>query len=251
MFGTWGRTPISGLLLAACAACGLLAVGLPVARAGEGPEMSPPPGAPGGAAKASATMLYNELSYRGTVTRGAQRWYKFKSNGPGRILVEVWGRTRSCPVRAVLLDARGRPLSALFSSDREILPFAAPLPAHPIANTYYLRIDADPYLSCARASYVFKLIEPEQPGAPVAVPLEPAATISQVPHSAMAPSREADWLESGRCDSALYALSSATVAVEVERYRWRHHRASIGAVRSVERHKLTVRRRERAICGYE
>jgi hypothetical protein len=115
---------------------------------------------------AAATQLKNELSYRGTIAEpGQQIWYKLDAVDGERAIVNLWGRTRSCPVRATLLDARGRGLGEIVSSTSEIQPFIVYFPANPVSATYYLRIDL-PRASCAGAGYVFTLVAPEQPQPP-------------------------------------------------------------------------------------
>jgi hypothetical protein len=123
-------------------------------------------GDPGGATMAEATRLRETssrelISYRGTVQEpGQQIWYEFYTNERGRMLFEVSGRTPSCPVRATILDVRGRTLGELISDSVDALFFAVPLPREPVSNLYYLRIDADPYIACGSASYAFQLLEP-------------------------------------------------------------------------------------------
>lgn len=234
---------------------GLASLGSGVALASETTQAPTPSGAPAGATTASATAVYSELSYRGTAQRGHELWYQVSSEGEQEVLVNVWGRTSSCPIRAALLDARGRTLGEIISSTSEILPFAVRLPAHQVSGSYYLRVDTDPYMSCARAGYVLKLIEPERPIpppplAPVPCTHEPCTVTP--PATATLPSRETavPLLEERSCYSDQSALRNATVAVEAERALARRHRASVTALRKVEAQKLAARRRERAACGY-
>ncbi len=225
----------------------LLWIGAGVGRAAEAGE-AVSFGAPGGTALVSATALNNESSYRGTVHRGGALWYKFDSQGAERVLVNVWGRTRTCPVRATVLNAHRRVLGELISSSAEILPFAAPLPARPFAGAYYLRIDEDPYSACATGRYVLELVEPQQPSpAPPALAPAPGAVQPEM----TAPATNERSIVPGRCNTALYTLSRATVVLERERWLVRRHRAGIASLRGAEARKLQARRRERAICGYE
>ena len=114
----------------------------------------------------AATPLANAPRYRGTVEPGQELWYRFEDTGggEGRVYIDLWGPTQSCPVRATLFDASGRALGELVSFTREIEPFIVYFPPQQASLTYYLRIDAEPSsASCAGADYVFRLLEPEQP----------------------------------------------------------------------------------------
>jgi hypothetical protein len=250
-------------LLALCVWLGVLSIGVGVARASVAVPAVTPAGAPGGPTIASATQLYNGLSYRGTVERGRALWYRFKAENAGRADLEVWGRTRSCPIRATVTGPRGGALGEIISSTSEILPFSVPLRVHSDTGLYYVRIDTDPYTACAGAGYVFTLSEPEQPGPLPSEEPSPSQTASppssspspgSPPRTGTMPSKESaspvPQIEQGNCGSALDQLRRATIAVERERALVRRHRAGIGTLRSVEAQKLTARRRERAICGY-
>ena len=255
MFGGSGGTRTSRLALGLSVALCALPIGADVAHAASASET----GAPGGATMTSATQLYDELGYRGTIRRGEAQWYKLSSQGAERALVDLWGRTRSCPVRATLMNAHRRMLGEMISSAKEILPFAAPLPARPYSGVYYLRIDADPYSTCASAGYVLKLIEPETP-APMESPVQEATPPQEATKQEAEPTTTpahtapsygpAPGIQTNGCSTALYALSRATVVVERDRYLVRRHRARVASLRSAEAHKLTARRRERAACEY-
>ncbi len=195
------------------------------------------PALAGGTSMASATPAYSAETYRGTAGRApaGALWYQFSGDGAERVLFEVSGLTRSCPVRATVLDVRGRVLGEIFVAAGETLPFAVPLPAHPVSETDYLRVDADPYMACAAAGYSFALTEPFEP---------PPCGRSQCPYYAPEP------LDSRFCNAAQYALSRATVALERERALVRRHRARDAALRAAEARKLAARRRERRLCEY-
>jgi len=170
-------------------------------------------GAPGGATMASATRLYPQSSNRGTVDEKTQQiWYELYSEKGERALFQVWGPTRSCPVRVALLDARGRTLGQIVSSSREIEPFLVLFPAHPASDVYYLRIDADPYRSCASASYTVILLEPEQAGSCDGPPRPPFP--DGEPDSGCPYSQEVPKYENVRCDSAGPAYSRDRKAAE-------------------------------------
>jgi hypothetical protein len=116
MFGGCLQARALGWLPAACVAVGLLSAGSGVAHAGQAAEAPVPASRPGGMTIASATQLYSELSYRGTVKRGEQLWYRFNSESDERVRIEIWGTTRSCPVRAAVLNLRRRTLGEMISS---------------------------------------------------------------------------------------------------------------------------------------
>lgn len=187
---------------------------------------------------ASAAPVYSFNTYRGTAGRAPTEtlWYTFRGDDAERVLFEMSGRTRSCPVRAAVLEAGGRVLGEIIVAAGETLPFAAPLPAHPASNTFYLRIDADPYRECAAAGYSFALSEPFEP--------RPCA---QLPCPVYAP---APPLDPRFCNSAQYALASATVALERARAQLRRRRAGIAAVRAAEARKRAARSREHKVCEY-
>jgi hypothetical protein len=187
---------------------------------------------------ASATSVYSFQAYRGTAGRAPAEalWYQFSGDGAEQVLFEVSGLTRSCPVRATVLDARGRVLGEIIVAAGETLPFAAPLPAHPVSETDYLRIDADPYRACAAAAYSFTLSEPFEPA-----PCERRRCPAYAPAPPLSPRF---------CPAAQYALSRATVALERARAELRRRRANVAAVRAAEAHKLAARRRERKLCEY-
>ncbi|HXA55472.1 MAG TPA: hypothetical protein VNV37_11430 [Solirubrobacteraceae bacterium] len=242
MFGTNGRWRAAALLCTVCAAFGLLAGAAPPGGAAEAPARAtaatPPPPA-GGTSMASATPVYSFQSYRGTAGRApaGALWYQLSGDGFERVLFEVSGRTRSCPVRAAVLDARGRVLGEIIVAAGETLPFAAPLPTHhQVSGTYYLRLDADPYRACAAAAYSFSLSAPFEP---------PPCEKRECPAYAPAP-----LLDPRFCNAAQYALNHATVALERERAELRRRRASVAAVRAAEARKLAARRRERKLCEY-
>jgi hypothetical protein len=186
----------------------------------------------------SATPVYSFQTYSGTAGRAPAQglWYQFRGDGAERVLFEVSGLTRSCPVRAAVLDARGRVLGEIIVAASETLPFAAPLPAHPVSATDYLLIDADPYRACAAAAYSFALSAPFEP---------PPCERRECPFYAPAP-----LLDPRFCNAAQYALSRATVALERERALVRRHRAGDAALRAAEARKLAARRRERRLCEY-
>lgn len=249
-----------------------LAGSVVVAHASAGTQTYEPASAPGGATMAAATSLYDYVSYRGTVQRGTAQWYSFRANGAKRVLLQVWGRTQSCPVRASLVEAHGHTLSEIIASSEEILPFGSPLAAHSPAGAYYVRMDVDPYRSCESAGYAFTLSEPEQPDpcegitsakegcAPVVEP-GPASTppagssteprTTTTPRTGTLPSKESvPAIDQPACDAALTVLRRATVTVERERALVRRGKANERTLRAQEANKLTVRRRERALCGY-
>jgi cell division septation protein DedD len=269
-------------------ACSATLAGVPVVDVGAGVAQArialavagKAAAAPGAATMASATPLYNERGYRGTVAHGHALWYRFREEESGRPLFEVWGRTSSCPVRATLLGARGHVYGELISDASEILPFSIGLPG---AGRYYLRIDADPYKTCAGAAFVVRLVEPEQPAPPGAgsepgsssaeptpsetpttttptmTPTTPTTTTPTTPTTTpttttpargTAPSKETAVppIVTKTCDSSLERLAYLTGAVEREREAVRRHRASVAALRRLEAEKLQVKRRERASC---
>jgi hypothetical protein len=180
--------PRSKLPRAALATLGLLTIAIalivPGAARASGVAMAAADpagaGAPGGATMASATQLYTQLRNRGTLDGAARQfWYKLNSEHGEHALLEVWSPTRSCPVRAVLLDASGKTLGQIVSSPGEIVPFLVVFPAHPASDVYYLRIDADPHAPCASTSYSAILLQPEQADScngPPGPPLAPGET---------------------------------------------------------------------------
>ncbi len=242
MYGTSGRLVRVGTLLClVCAAFGLLAGVAPPGGAAEDPAgagAATQQAHSGGTSMASATSVYSFQAYSGTAGRAPVEalWYRFSGEGEERVLFEMSGQTRSCPVRAAVLDARRRVLGEIIVAAGETLPFAAPLPAHPASETDYLRIDADPYRACAAAAYSFTLSSPFEP-----------APCEQRRCPAYAP---APLFEPRFCSAAQYALSHATVALERERALVRRHRAGDAALRAAEARKRTARRRERKLCEY-
>jgi hypothetical protein len=220
----------------------LAAQGAAQARAAGEPPM--PPGAPGAAAMSAATPFYHGLSYRGTISGAAsQAWYRFESDGAERAIVEVWGRTASCPVRASVLDAGGHTLAQLISSSSEILPLLVGLRAG-AGSDVYLRIDADPYRACASAGYVVTLFEPEDlpPCAanPHPTPECPVASFRPEPAPA---------LVQRACEDAGATFARATVAVARERALIARGRGSYAALVRLEAERLASRRRALATCG--
>lgn len=243
-------------LLANCALLGLplLASFAPaVANAGSLAMVANAAGnVPGGATQPSATRLETERRYRGAVAEpGQQIWYRLNSEDAERMIFLVRGKTPSCPIRASVLDVYGRTLAQLISSPRETLPFVVRLPAHPASNTYYLRIDADPFLVCDGAGYAFTLFEPEQPTSCEADQPEGGGPIHVC--SMSSPSREtprggnrpSPTFETRDCDRAGTALWRATLAVARERSLVARRRGSIGTLRRLEseRHRLALRAR--------
>jgi hypothetical protein len=133
-------------------------------------------GAPGGATPISATPLYSGRRYQGTIDKkGQEIWYQFYAGYKERALFELSGRTRSCPIRATLLDGVGKKLAQIISSSSEVEPFLVVVPSIPGLNLYRLQIDADPYVSCAKGSYSVSMIEPfsEPPERPLPPPPPP------------------------------------------------------------------------------
>jgi len=229
-------------VLTACVLLGLLlltaSIAPGVARAGaRATSAENTAGAPGGATMASATQLENGISYRGTVTEPGQRiWYKLDAQDAERILLEVWGTTRSCPVRATVLDARGRTLGQLISTNSEILFFAVLVPVHPVSGVYYLRIDADPYTSCASAGYVFKIVEPGQP-----IKCPPGLTCTSPEGSVPA-------LVFSACNGASKAVQRLSREVAGEAALVRRGRGSVSKLRRLESEERTARRKSHVNC---
>lgn len=207
----------------------------------------------GGTTMATAAQLENELHYRGTVVTGQQLWYKFDSAGE-RAYVEVRGETPLCSVRAALLDARGRTLGRIVSSTRETLPLLVYFPTHPVSEEYYLRIDANPYAACASTSYVFKLVEPEQPrpdecGSDTG-PLPTGPHGEPIPKSCTAPSKESavPAFEARACQSGRSTFDHANKEVTRVRALVARRRASIRTLRQLEREQNRDLRKMNVRC---
>jgi hypothetical protein len=133
-------------------------------------------GAPGGATQASATPLYSQRLYKGTIReKGQLIWYQFQAGYDERALFELSGHTRRCPVRATLLDGAGNILAQIISSSSEVEPFLVLLPARAGPNPYFLRLEGDPYVSCTRGSFSLTMTEPYAPEPiPVSSPTAPS-----------------------------------------------------------------------------
>jgi hypothetical protein len=246
------------MLCLAGAALVLLMMGIvsPAARAStESKAPTTPRGAPGGAKPSSATSLQTGFSYMGTVTkRGGRLWYRLQAGDAKRLLFHLRGKSRSCSVRASVLDARGKSLGQLISSPAETQPFVVLVPATPVSDTYYLRIDASPFEPCAGARYVFTLVEPgqgpltpcETPGAALAAPLSKACGSD----SARAPSMVAR-AASGRdaCERVGPQLGHATFEVARVRRLVLHRKARVGTLRRLESERRALVRLVYHLCN--
>jgi hypothetical protein len=246
---------LSGLLLVAAIAPGVAranAVVAPARPQGLTTTATPPApsGAPGSVTRASATQLDNELNYRGSVAPGQRLWYKLAAAGE-RAYVEVRGETPLCSVRAALLDARGRTLGQIVSSTRETLPLLVYFPAHAVSKRYYLRIDANPYASCASTDYVFKLVEPEQPEPVECPPPTTGTNGEQQPRSCSAPSKASavPAFVSRACASYQAAFDRVNRAVAKLRALVARRRARIRALRRLEGVERAARRRANVRCN--
>jgi hypothetical protein len=147
-------------------------------------------GAPGGATQVSATPLYSERLYKGTIRKkGQQIWYQFRAGYNERALFELSGRARRCPVRATLLDGAGNILAQIISSASEVEPFLVLLPARAGLNLYLLRLEGDSNVSCSRGSFSLTMIEPYSlEPVPMSSPIGPSEP--SPPPSAPTPPRE-------------------------------------------------------------
>jgi hypothetical protein len=237
---------------------GLLGPGT-VYAAGQTPAGSTPRGAMGSPTSAQATPLQTGFSYQGAVSKRIKRlWYRLNDPDSKRIVFHLRGKSPTCAVHASLLDARGRPLAQLITAPGETLPFVVLIPVKTVSDTYYLRLDADPFSSCVNASYVFTLVEPEQPGAceaPATGPAEqtskscvtsstaPAygARFSTTPRARLARARSA-------CETVGNTLWRVTVAVAKERSLVFHRRAGIASLRKLESKRRALARRVYHLC---
>lgn len=238
--------------LAVCGSLGLLltaSIASAGARAGDRPTpIGATTGVPGGATPQSAPSLEAESKYRGTVAGGAQQlWYRLTSDGAKVLVFEVEGQAESCPVRASVLDAHERTLGQLIASPGEVLPLVVRVPDHRRSRTYYLRIDADPFLACVGGDYAFTQLLPEaerHAPNPCGAALRPAAG-RRFP-VACAPSRTS--FDAETCLKFGPALGRATVALAHERRLLARGRGSLSVLRRLENAKRVLARRAFYAC---
>ncbi len=193
-----------------------------------------PPSPPGGATRTTARTLKNGVSYRGQLESGQQAWYKLEAGDSERVEVQLWGRTKSCPVRMTLIDAHGRALGEIVSTTHEIEPFIVYYPEGDTSLDYYLRVQREPSTTtCASAVYVFTLREPEQEEqrgcetttAPNGEPIKECASPSK---ESAVPAYEARVCATA---SRNYRRLESTLARERARSARRRLEAEIGAAR--------------------
>lgn len=251
---------MSGPRLAACALIGLLplvSTGASVAQARTAVPSARARGAPaaidaatsraGAATMATATPLKSGVRYGGVIAGAQQAWYKLEAAGT-RAYVEVRGRTPNCSVRAALLDAHGRTVAQIISSTRENLPLIVYLHDQgEKVETYFLRIDANPYAPCTSAEYIFDLLEPDQ--ADNCEP-EPIAAAPGTPLTAVCPAGESAPSRSRQRECAVdqLALERESLALARERALVARRKSSINTLRAYEGRKNAARRRARAVC---
>jgi hypothetical protein len=174
-------------------------------------------------------------SYGGILNQpGRQAWYRFNSRYAPQVIFKLLGTTPGCAVRAVVLDGHERRLGELIASTRESSPFLVRLPASG-PETYYLRIDKDPYESCKSAGYSASLVEPDQQECHPA----PGAGCEGAPP-----------FESPACDRAGLALDRTTVTLARDRSQVRRHLVSAATLRSLEASERAERRSARVSCSF-
>jgi hypothetical protein len=208
-------------------------------------------GRPAGATMATATQLVTGDSYRATLTSpGGQSWYRLEVSPGAFARFALRGETSSCPVRATMLNAGGRPLGEIVSTTRETLAFVVNTPSRATSETYYVRLDPAP--ACTAAGYLLRQIEPFQEvcessssPTPLACPTTPT---SPTP-TTTSPTQERLVLISSGCKQDGRALRVATSTTERERRRLAGHRNAVAILRRLERAEQLLNQRTIHACG--
>lgn len=216
-------------------------------------------GRPAGSTMATATQLVTGDSYRATLpSPGGQSWYRLEVSPGAFARFALRGETSSCPVRATVLDAGGRPLGEIVSTTRETLAFVVYTPSRATSETYYVRLDPAPAPACTAAGYLLRQIEPfqevcESPS-PTPTPLTcpptgPTPPTTGPTPTTTSPTQERLVLISSGCKQDGRALRVATSTTERERRRLAGHRNAVAVLRRLERTEQLLNQRTIHACG--